>query len=990
MIKRKVRSIKARLLIPLTLIICLQMLSLVLFYQYGGVMSTLHSNAVRIFSETTKHTQLNMEQELMQHWMNSIRDTEDIPETIEQILKENGCTAEDIATNPEMNSKIMSELTERMIDLLHYSFGNGIYLVLDGPASVNGDPEEQAGLFIRDLDASTYEQNRSDLLLERGLPSIAREYGIPLDSFWELGVNLDKIKTKDFYTKPFECAVKGSVQQRNASGCAYLGIMKSDEQKKTTNLSYSMPLILSDGTIIGVIGGEIDAGRIRQFLEDDLDKIGGDVLSFLARSSGDNQSFIPVIAGNTYYGQYFEDVKEISYKDSEWDSVGIVKDQEGNTCYAAIEPLEIYSGNTPFEKESWMIVRIQQEKSLFANSNEVRRTLIISVTGSLVLSLIMLFLASHVITSPIRRLMGEIRRVNLNRRPYLKKIQIQEIDELVDEVNRLSTGVAEHASKISQILDALDIETGVFEYEPGADKVFCSHSLLKLLGVSCDDGMYQFMDKSIFEEKVSMFQNPMEDESGKIYEFQDGTQIRYIRIKIMETEKKEMTGVLMDVTAEVNERRRLEKERDCDLLTGLYNRGGFQKKVMSLLGDEEVSLGAFVMWDMDNLKYVNDTYGHEAGDSYIRMFAKHLQSLEEEGAVVGRRSGDEFMAVLYNGNEQELWDRIRKSMDQLKHIMLGMEDGSQIPLRASAGVAWYPRHSAEFDELIRYADFAMYMSKHSYKGIVQEFDAETYQTNSYLLSGREELNQILESGDVKFALQPIVTRTGQIYGYEVLMRPVLKKLKNISELLHLTKIQAKLPQFEELTWFGALEWVSARESNLAQGAKIFINSIANVSLTSEVIRRLEADFGGMLNRIVLELTETEEADKECLESKISTIRKWGSLLALDDYGAGYSNDATLLQIEPNLVKMDLALVRDIHLNKNQQVIATHLIDYCHSRDIMVVAEGVETEEELKFLMRMQVDLFQGYYIARPNIEIQSSLEEEVVQKMRRLTENIWN
>lgn len=688
-------------------------------------MSTLKSNAVRIFSETTKHSQLNMEQELMTYWMNSIRETDDISQTIEEILKENGYTAKDITTNPELNGQIVSKLMERMINLLHYSFGNGVYLVLDGPASVNGEPREQAGVFIRDLDAGTYQQNGSDLLLERGLPSVAGEYGIALDSFWELGINLDKMKIKEFYTKPFESAVSQNVRQGNASECGYLGAMKSDIHTKTMDLSYSVPVILSDGTVIGVVGGEIDAGRIRQYLEDDLDKRDGNVVNFLARSYGENKSLIPVVSGNAYYEQYYKNIGEISYKDSEWDSVGIVKDQNGDTCYVAIEPLKIYRGNTPFADENWMVVRIEKEKNLFAASNEVQRTLIISVAGSLVLSLIMLFLAGHVITNPVRRLMKEIRKVNLKRRPYLKKVQIQEIDELVDEVNRLSAGVAEHASKISRIMDALNMEIGVFEYEAGADEVFCSHSLLKLLGVACDNGMYQFMNKDVFVEKTAMLKNPVVDEDGKIFELKNGAEMRYVRMKIMETERKETTGVLMDVTTEVNERKKLEQERDCDLLTGLYNHGGFQKKVMSLLLDGGLKQAAFVMWDMDKLKYVNDTYGHEAGDQYIKMFAEHLCSLEEEGAVIGRRSGDEFMAMLYNGNEQELWDRIRKSMDGLKYIVLEVQDGSRIPLRASAGVAWYPRHSMEYEELIRYADFAMYMSKHSYKGIVQEFDAET-------------------------------------------------------------------------------------------------------------------------------------------------------------------------------------------------------------------------------------------------------------------------
>lgn len=718
---RKVRSIKAKLLIPLGIVIAVQMLSLVLFYQYGGIMPMLRGNAVKMFSETTKHSKLNMEQELIQNWVHSVRDTDGISEQIEQILKEHGCSAKDIAENPELNGRIIFELTERLINMLHYSSGNGVYLILDGPASVNGDASEQAGIYIRDMEARSYEEDYSDLLLEWGLPTIAKEYGIALDSFWEMGFNPDTVKTTDFYKKPLEAAVKGAVKTEDADECAYLGTMQEADDTKPRSLTYSVPLILSDGSVIGVLGCELDVDRIREFLEDDFDKTARDFVSFLAKGTSGQKSFVPVIAGNTYYAPYYDNIMEISYEDSEWNHVGVLKDQNGNTRYAAIEPLEIYNSNTPFSNENWMVVRMKQEKSLFAESNEIRRILVVSIAGSLVLSLVMMVLTSYVTARPIRRLMKDMQNIDVENSLHLEKVYIQEIDGLIDEVNRLNSDVAEHASKISQILDALNMEIGVFEYEEGAEKIFCSHSLLKLFGKSGDESTYQFVDTKAFQEKAALMKNPVEDGDGKIYEYQDGKKLRYIRVKIMKTAKKRTTGVLIDVTAEMKERKRLEQERDCDLLTGLYNRGGFQNKVAELLSEGTVSQAAFVMWDMDNLKYVNDTYGHEAGDLYINMFADYLRALEKEGAVVARRSGDEFMAMLYHGDEAVLRDRIRESMEQLKNTQMSLKDGSHITLSASAGVAWYPAHGTDPDDLIRCADFAMYLSKHSQKGTVQEF-----------------------------------------------------------------------------------------------------------------------------------------------------------------------------------------------------------------------------------------------------------------------------
>lgn len=958
------------------------------FYQYGGVLSTMKENEVQIFEETTRRNRLNVEREFITYWIEGLRDAKEIPKTVENILKKNNCTAEDIAKNPELNNQILSEVTEELIDVLHYSFANGIYMVLDGPASVNGDKNEQAGVYIRDLDVTNYAQDHSDLFLERGTPSISQKYGIALGSSWEYGFNLKKMPKQDFYRKPHDIAITSDIPKNNASACAYLGSLQLEEGEKT--LSYSMPLILSDHRVIGVFGGDLSKGRVRRIMENDVDKRDENIITMLAKSTDDDNNITPVIFGSNKHKRYFDTNILLECKDTEWDNTKCLKDKDGKIWYASIEPLKIYDGNTPFSDENWSFVRLIQKKHLFENVNYIQRTLIISVVASLLIGFFMLLVTENIITNPIRNLMIEIKHLDFNHKPYLEKIQIEEIDKLIEEINRLNSDVEEHALKISRIIDATDMKIGVFEYKPNFDKVYCSHLLLKLLGIPYEknDHMYQYLDKDFFVEKMSLFRKLKQEEDEELYEFKNGTELQYIRIKIMETEGNEITGVLMDVTPEVLEKRRLKQERDCDLLTGIYNNRGFHNKIAPIFRDQKTDCAAVVMWDMDNLKYVNDTYGHEAGDEYIRLFAAHLLKLEEDGGIVGRRSGDEFIAVLYGGTEQELLDRIQNSMNRLKHTLIETQDGEQIPLRASTGVAWYPKHGRNYEELIRYADFAMYMSKHKYRGIVQEFDMNTYRTNSYLLSGREEMNRILDSGDVNFTLQPIVTAKGDIYGYEVLIRPPLKKLKNISEFLHLIKSQGKFQRFEELTWFGALKWVSERESKLAEGSKIFINSFSNIKMTDEILEKINADYSKLLGRVVLELTETEEADYQCIEAKKAEVRKWNMLLALDDYGTGYSNDSMLLQIEPNIVKMDIALIHGIHENQNQQMIAKHLIDYCHSKNILVVAEGIETEEELRFLMKIHADLFQGFYLARPDLDICSELNPEIKANMQRIFKEV--
>ena len=213
------------------------------------------------------------------------------------------------------------------------------------------------------------------------------------------------------------------------------------------------------------------------------------------------------------------------------------------------------------------------------------------------------------------------------------------------------------------------------------------------------------------------------------------------------------------------------------------------------------------------------------------------------------------------------------------------------------------------------------------------------------------------------------------------MRPHLETLRNISELLHLARMQAKLPQIEALTWYSALEWVQEHGKGAAPEARFFINSIANVSLTFDMFTELESRYPQLLERLVVEITEMERTEQHCLKHKIDVVHRWNCKMALDDYGAGYSSEGMLLQFEPDIVKMDLMLVRGIQNDEKQKMIAQNLISYCHPQNILVLAEGVETQEELACLMELGVDLFQGYYLARPSLEL-PSIDQEVVREMQ--------
>lgn len=978
------KSIRDRILISLVGILLVQSIVLFGFIVYGGVSQRLHSNAIDMLSENTENHRLQVEHQMLQHWMKDIQMSGSISQLIETVLEEEGKTAADIRTDSDLNREIVYEAMPFMIQNLHRSYGNGFYMILDGPAAPNSGTDVRAGVYIRDLDPSSYAEDNSDLLLERGLPSVSKEFEIPLDSYWELGFSLPEISESDYFYKPYNQVKDQRIKKKDSENYGYLGGLMRLHPMDINVITYSIPLTLSDGTTIGVIGGDITENQMRIFLKQGA--AGTDMtIQMLGKRQAGSDRIEPIVTGNVMYDNYFgkQSPLELGRTDG---SVSVTTDKNGDSWHVGVRKLDVYNHNTPFEQDEWVVALMRESNYMFSFYNQVRKTLVGMLLISIVVGMIVAVITGKIITNPIIRLIQELRIADRRKQIRLGKTRIGEVDELIDAIEVLSEDVAVAASRVSNVLEASGISLGVFEYLADTHQIFCSRSLFEILEIPCAEENYSYMDVEKFEDIMKTLLLPDENGDTCLYRFDHQGEKRWLRLKLVSEPTGNQVGVLTDVTSDVLERKKLERERDYDLLTNILNRRAFRSRVETLLKEERKTPMAFIMWDLDNLKYVNDTYGHEAGDNYIRSFADYLKTLEKAGAIVDRHSGDEFMAVLSNGSRKEQYDQIQDFMERMKQITVEQADSYRLPLRASAGITWYPEHALEYDTLVRYADFAMYMAKHNSKGILQEFSPDIYQNNSYLLSGNEELNHLLENGNVAYAFQPIVTREGNIYGYEALMRPQLVYLKNIEELIHLARTQAKLKQVEELTWMTAMECFERldQQGYLEPSSRLFINSISSVQLGEECFLAFEKRFEKYLNRIVLEVTETEPKE-ECMQFKKEIMKKWDGQIAIDDYGSGYNSERLLLNLQPQIVKLDMDLVRNINMDKKRQDMLQTFIPFCHQQDIMIVAEGVETPEELETLIKMQVDLFQGFYLSRPEIELRP-LNPFIKEKMKELSQ----
>ena len=982
--KRRKNSIRTRLLGPLLILLILQAAVIAGTVLFGGVSSKLKNNEINVVNEDAEQGKRSFERQNVHYWSIILHNSDYIADEIQKVLKEENVTADDILNNDKLNQKITQQVMNKSIDFLRLSYASGAFFVLDGPAALHSPSHMKAGFYLRNSNEDGLINNNSTLLLKRGSPSLAESNCLPLDSLWKLGFLVDgQGGAADFYNKPMELAKQAGAKASEAIKYAYLSPPFRLNPKDIPVITYSVPVILSDGSVVGVCGLEISLNQMNQFLEEGQLTSNFESWVFGIRDK-QTKTIVPVAHSGFLYNQFFYEASHIAYTDSEEGGISEIKSPDGTKWYGSIKSLNVYGVDNKAGEYDWVLASMAKQNDLLAFYNAIRRMLLSSMLFPLIFSLFGAFLIGKIMTEPIRALAEELKKQSGRGGLTLKRVHIREIDELTDTIEQLNRDVEQSASKISSILEHANVLIGVFEYSEGGDKVFCSRSLIDMLGWGGQGELYQYMDLETFEDYMEHTFTGIRMKGDRLFqslESPDGT--RWVEFILDESKNGTILGVCSDVTADVLEKEKLERERNFDLLTNLYNRRAFREQVEELMKQQQDTMAAAVMWDLDNLKYINDTYGHDEGDRYIAHFANCMKRFFEGQGIIARYSGDEFVTYLRGGGKERIRMRIREFMKYIQSTTVDMAGGYQFPVRVSGGLSWYPDNGKDFETLFNYADFAMYMVKHSVKGAVKEFDPEEYYHNSYMLTGSEELNRMLDTKKVRFVFQPIVTRDGSIYGYELLMRPQFTNMKGVSEVLNLARAQAKLPQMETLTWFAGLHSVFKElgKGHLGKDEKIFINSIASVCITEEEQEELENSYKDLLSRIVIEMTEGEPANHDYMERKIKMAKDWNGMIAVDDFGTGYNSESVLLNIQPEIVKVDMSLVKRINEDAKRQIILKNLLGFAKENDIMVLAEGVETAEELEYLMQCGVSLFQGYYIARPQMEIRP-LDPYIIGKMQ--------
>lgn len=951
--------------------------------------TSLEQNAVDILQIQTENRQNYLQGQML--------DAQDLSSlagkinAVTQAMLDDGeISLDTLDSGSDAASPLLLSIGDSLISSMRHRPITGIFVVLnthDLDTREKGEP--LPCLYLRDLDPdSAPSQRNSDLMLVRAPAQVVQSLYIATDTSWTPSINYGANGSSGFLYPVFQAAYHGNGELDAADYGHWTSSPYTLSGDDHSAIAYTIPLILDDGTVYGVLGVEILESYLQALLP-------GTELQ-----NGSSGTYLLGVASNSAIGKDDLTVSVISSSPAanapqqSYDQTLLLKpskrggyqsDSPLGLCHAAVAPLTLYNRNAPFSNEQMLLIGSVPVSALYAFSGDVVRLLIIAVLVVLTAGLFSSLVLARKLSRPISRLSDEVAHARESRSsiPMLSATGIIELDRFSSAFTQLGREVLDTSTKFLRIMDMASVELGGYELRSAPDSIYVTDNFFDLLGMPGVDA--GDLTAQSFRELLQRFErscphSPAPDGAMLYHIRLPSGKERYLRIETTHEDGAQV-GLAEDVTANTLEKLRIEHERDYDTLTDLYNRRAFRRICAEFFcSPEKLGHAALLMFDLDNLKQINDTFGHDWGDEYIRLTGECFAKNAPARTVCARISGDEFNALFYGYNDQ---DTLRADICALKAALeqsvVQLPSGRELRVSVSGGVAWYPESSTNLITLRKYADFAMYQVKHSRKGELLEFDPEVYRTDLQERRCHEEFRRLINEELVTYHFQPIIdAKDGSVFAYEALMRVDLPTLHSPADVLRLAREENCLHEVERITFFRASSAYQTLENagKVVPSALLFVNSIASQYLTPDELSEYSARYASILPRIVIEITEEEVLDPKALRIK-QTIRGSSGAFALDDYGSGYSNERSLLELSPNYIKIDLSIIRDIDTDANKRQIVSNTVSYAHQRGMKVVAEGLETADEVRTVLSLGVDLLQGFFLAMPQAEPGGASEESL-------------
>lgn len=991
--KKKERPLFWATLMPQFLALILMTLVLTITFPLSGMGEKITRNYRNVVALQTANQVEYLENYMNDNWAQLTLLSQSVTHVLQTNLDNGSITIDQLDSDRACYESLLISISDTLLSTVSSNYISGAFVILNTEDldNVSGRIAKPC-LYLRDLEPGTTYVTNKDLVILCSTDRVCRAMGLTKATSYRQFFGYNDPTSQAFFYEPFQRAHRSSLSGSDEIAVPYWTQNPYKlEGDNTAVMAYCIPLVLGDGTVVGVAGVELSLDQINHFLPSGhlLESEESTYLIACSYEAEPNELILIANGGDHFLHSKAGDTLKLTPL-----QIGGYGLMCGNREFFAelypMNPRARESGNSTLH---WYLVGVVGMNEMFSFTNEMTNITIMTLMLMLLVGIVSTITVSRRLSRPISTLAAEVEdaRNTKNSNAVFTDTGIAEIDGLSASFRDLMQEAVNTSTKFLRIMDMASVELAGYEWRDSSDSVYVTDNFFPMLGIDGIDP--STLTVKSFEEHLHQIRNNLgasvKLDGSRIYCISRNGKTHYIRAESSQDGECHI-GLLEDVTRTTLERIRIEHERDYDVLTGLYNRRAFYRRLDQLFTDpEKIKAGALVIMDSDGLKSTNDRFGHDWGDKYLRQTAQCLQESFPNNTICARISGDEFY-LFFHGflHKDEILTAVDHVMNNIRTTSLPMPDGDAIPLSVSAGIALYPDDSTHLADLVKYADFAMYQAKGICKGSAQLFNAEEYAKNERFLRGRIELREMIEQESVAYHFQPIFSaKTARPAAYEALMRVNMPSIKSPDVVLRLAAAENSQYQIERITMFKAAETFQnlLNDDQVADDAMLFINSMPDQYLTAEDAQSFHDRFSELQSRIVLEITEDEYLGLDALEIK-RNYPGFSGFFALDDYGSGYNGEKNLLLLQPRFVKVDVVFIRGIDSNTDRQQLVSSLVTYAHGRNMQVVAEGIETAEELETVLELGVDLLQGYFLARPSA-VPSEIAAQAKEIIRKFTKD---
>lgn len=399
-----------------------------------------------------------------------------------------------------------------------------------------------------------------------------------------------------------------------------------------------------------------------------------------------------------------------------------------------------------------------------------------------------------------------------------------------------------------------------------------------------------------------------------------------------------------------------------DPLTKTFNRNYFEE-ISPMININNYSIA---MLDLDKFKIINDTYGHDAGDYVLSQTAKIFKKSLRESDILIRYGGEEFLVLINNRNKVKsslnICERIKENISNELFIF----EGNEMQVRVSIGLHMHPGLEKNIQEAIKIADKMLYKAKKNGRNQIVCYDEKSQNNIASSAKNIGFVKQALNEDRITCFYQPIYCQScNTIYKYEALVRiintdgSIVSPMQFLPQLKH-TNIHYKLTQKILLLVFEKF-----KNNDKHVSININFSDLVNNDIENTIVNYLQNN-PTLASRITFEILESDEiVNIKLFKSKISLLQSLDAKVSIDDFGSGYSNFKTILDIEANYLKIDGSLIKNIDISEKDFKVVKSIIHFAKQANMKIIAEYVHSKEVYDKLLDLDLDYLQGYYIAEP-------------------------